>query len=89
MSKYQNSSLPNCFNDFFALPSKLHSYPTRFATGENYSIAQFNKSNSQRSVRYQGPVIWNELPAEIKKSARKNTNNFIKRVKEFLHLNQK
>ena len=63
---------------FFALPSKLHSYATRFASGDNYSIAQFNKSNSKRSVRYKGPVIWNERPAGIKNSARKNTNNFIK-----------
>ena len=39
MSKYQNNSLPNCFNDFFALPSKLDSYPTRFATSDNYSTA--------------------------------------------------
>ena len=83
VSKYQDNSLPNCFNDFFALLSKLHSYPTRFATGDNYSIARFNKSNSQRSVRYQTPVVWNELPAEIINSARKNGNNFIKRVKQF------
>ena len=34
MGKYQNNSLPNCFNDFYALPSKLHSYPTRFATSD-------------------------------------------------------
>ena len=88
MGKYQNNSLPNCFNDFYALPSKLHSYPTRFATSDNYSMARFNKSKSQRSIRYQGPVIWNELPTEIKNSARKNKNNFIKRVKEYLRVNQ-
>ena len=89
MGKYQNNSLPNCFNDAFALPSKLHSYPTKFASGENYAIARFNKSNSGRSIRYPGPVFWNELPTKIKNFARINTNNFVKHVKKFLHLNQK
>ena len=68
MSKYQNNSLPNCFN---------------------YAIARFNKSNSQRSIRYLGPVFWNELPTKTKNFARMNTNNFVKHVKKFLHLNQK
>ena len=80
MSKYENNSLPNCFKDFIALPSKLHYYPTRFATGDNYSIGQFDKSNTQRFIRYQGPVVWNELPAKIKNSARKNTSNISSNV---------
>ena len=62
MSKYQNNSLPNCFTDFFALPSKLHSYPIGDTTGDNHAIARFNKPNSQRSIRFLGPVFWNELP---------------------------
>ena len=76
--------------DFNAhLPSKLHSYPTRFATGENYATARFNKSNLLRSIPYLGPVFWNELPPKIKNFARINPNNFVKHVKKFLHLNQK
>ena len=82
-------SLPICFNVYFVLPSKVHSYSTRFVTGDSHSLTRFNKSNSQRSIRYQGPKIWNELPADIKNIAQKNKHVFIKKIKEFLHVNQK
>ena len=89
MYKFKSKSLPICFNEYFVLPSKVHSYSTRFVTGNNYSLTRFNKSNSQRSIRYQGPKIWNELLADIKNIAQKNKHVFIKKIKEFLHLNQK
>ena len=89
MCKFKSKSLPNCFNEYFVLPSKVRSYSIRFVTGDNYSLTRFNKSNSQRSVCYQGPKIWNELPADIKNIAQKNKRVFIKKIKEFLHVNQK
>ena len=88
MYKYQNKSLPKCFFDFFAMFSKLHFYPTRFATCSNYSVMRVNKAISQRSIRYLGPKLWNELPTETKNRARNNKTAFIKSVKEFLHLKQ-
>ena len=87
--KFKSKSLSICFNEYFVLPSKVHSYSTRFFTGDNHSSTRFNKSNSQRSVRYQRPKIWSELPANIKIIAQKNKHIFIKKVKEFLHVNQK
>ena len=39
-----------------------------------------------RSICYQEPKIWNELPADIKNIAQKNKHVFIKK---FLHVNQK
>ena len=89
MYKFKSKSLPICFNEYFVLPSKVHSYSTRFVAGDNYSLTRFNKSNSQRSIRYQGSKIWNELPADIKNIAQKNKYVFIKKIKEFLHVNQK
>ena len=77
MYKFRSKSLPICFNEYFVLPSKVHSYSTRFVTGENYFLTHFNKSNSQRSIRYQGPKIWNELPADIRNIAQKNKYVFI------------
>ena len=89
MHKFKTKSLPICFNEYFVSPSKVHSYFTRFVTGDNYSFTRFEKSNSQRSIRYQGPKIRNKLLADIKNIAQKNKQIFIKKVKEFLHVNQK
>ena len=87
MYKFKFKSFTLCFNEYFVLPSKVHSYSTRFVTGDNYvSSTRFNKSNSQRSICYQGPKIWNELPADIKNIAQKNKHVFIKKS---LHVNQK
>ena len=88
MYKLHNKLLPKCLQNFFEQPANLHSYSTRFASGNNYSIIRFNKSKSQCSIRYQGPVLWNDLPAKITYCARKNKHSFIKNVKEFLHANQ-
>ena len=88
MYKLRNKLLPKCLQNFFEQPAKLHSHSTRFASGNNYSINRFNKSKSQCSIRYQGPVLWNDLPTKIKYCARKNNHSFTKNVKEFLHANQ-
>ena len=66
MYKFKSKSLPICFKKYFVLPSKVHSYSTRFVT---YSLTRINKSNSQRSIRNQRPKIWNELSADIKNIA--------------------
>ena len=89
MYKFKSKSLSICFNKYFVFHSKVHSYSTRFATGDNCSLTRFNKSNSQRSICYHGPKIWNELPADIKNIAQKSKHVFIKKIKEFLHVNQK
>ena len=71
MYKPKTKSLPICFNEYVVSPSKVHSYSTRFVPSDNYSLTRFNTSNSRRSVCYQGPKIWNELPGDIKNFAQK------------------
>ena len=71
------------YNEYFVLPSKVHSNSTRFVTGDNYSLTRFNKSNSQRSIRYHEPKIWNELPADIKNIAQKTNTFSSKKLKNF------
>ena len=73
MYKPKTKSLPICFNEYFVSPSKVHSYSTRFASSDNYSLTRFNTSNSRRSVRYQGLKIWNELPGDTKNFAQKTS----------------
>ena len=77
MYKFQTKTFPNCFDDFLKIFSKTHYHPTRFATGNNYSLLLFNKNNSQRSIRHEGPKLWNELPNELKNKASKNTYDFV------------
>ena len=66
MYKINTKTLPNCFSDFLQIPSKTHYYPTQFATSNNYSLSRCNKTNSQRSIRYKGSKLLNELLNELK-----------------------
>ena len=66
MYKINIKTLLNWFGDFLLIHSKTHYYPTRFATGNNYSLFIFNKANSQRFIRYEGPKLWNEYQMNLK-----------------------
>ena len=76
MCNYQNKSLPKCFSEFFAVPSELLFYPTRFASGKNYSVIRVNKAFSQRSIRHLGPKLWNELSINKKPLSMTMLKNF-------------
>ena len=82
MYKISTNTFSNCFGDFLQIPSKSHYYPNRFATGNNYSLFHFNKTNSKRSIRYEG--LWNELPNELKNKANESRQAFVKSTKLFL-----
>ena len=84
MYKIITKTLPNCFGYFLQISSKTHYYPTRFATGNNFSLFLLNKTNSQRSIRYEDPKFWNELPNELKTKANKSRHAFVKSTKLFL-----
>ena len=71
------------------MPSESHYHSTRFALGDNSSVIRVNQANSQRSIRYLRPKLWNELPIETKNCVCNNKTAFIKSVKEFLFLKQK
>ena len=71
MCKFKTNSLPKCFSDFFKIPSNVHSYTTSYASGDNYSLTRFKITISQRSIRYVGPKLWNELPSDLKNYAQK------------------
>jgi len=47
-----------------------------------------NKKITQRSIRYVGCNIWNELPSEIKHNERKSLRIFTKKVKNLLCIKQ-
>ena len=62
MFKFQTSSLPTCFNDYFS--SNIHAYATRNST--NFVLPLFTTNYCQQSILFQGPKIWSILPNDIK-----------------------
>jgi len=48
----------------------------------------YNKNITQRSIRYVGCNIWNELPSKIKQDERKSLSIFTKKVKNLLRIEQ-
>ena len=78
--KINTKTLSNCFSEFLQIPSKMHYYRTRFAYGNNYSLICFNKTNSQRSIRNEGPKLSNELSNKLKSKASKSTKLFLKNI---------
>ena len=65
-----NNSLHN-YNIHFIQTS--HNYQTRSSTKNNLSIPSINKNIGKASLKYKGPIIWNEVPAEYRN---KNVSNF-------------
>ena len=76
------------FIDFFEIPSIVCSYSTRYASADDYALTRFKNNTSQRSIRYVGPKLWNELPSDLKNYTQKYIHIFSKHVKEYFHVNQ-
>ena len=75
--KFRAKLLPNFFADYFPSAPEIH-MPTRFSKSNNLALPTFYTSAAQRSIRYQGCKIWNELPAEIKSKNQINYRTFLK-----------
>ena len=55
MFSFKKKILPNCFKDYFTIPSKIHEYPTRFACDDNWAVNfHCTKSTTQRSIKFTG-----------------------------------
>ena len=84
--KFRSKTLPLAFHNYFSLSSETHrNISTRFSNGNNLIVPLFKKSASQRSIRYEGSKIWNNLPPEIKNNDRIGYKTFIKYIKTYLH----
>ena len=65
MFKYTYNQLPSLFCNIYNLNSNIHSYPTRHSS--DYHLENPRTVFAQRSMRYNGPVVWNSLPSELKR----------------------
>ena len=51
---------------YYSLNCNIHSHATRNAA--NFHIPKTRKKISYKSIAYQGPVVWNSIPSEIRNS---------------------
>ena len=71
--------LPTPFNNFFVKLDEHHPVKTRLqATCCNYWIPHYRTSKLQRSIKYQGVKIWNDIPDDIKSSSVRRFNQKLK-----------
>ena len=68
MHSHFNNTLPECFANFFRERSIDHSHFTRSSTNIMYETTFYRTARGQRSIRFYGPKIWNEIPASKKNS---------------------
>ena len=55
---------------------------TRASNHNNYFIPHFKSSKTQRSIKYQGPLVWNSLETSLKTC--KTLNYFKAKLKKLL-----
>ena len=58
--------LPTSLLKCFSLNCNIHSYATRNAA--NFHMPKVRTSLLHKSIIYQGPVVWNSIPDEIRNS---------------------
>ena len=67
MHKYSQNKLSKKLSSFFTPVNAIHSRTTRFASsGLNLSLPFYRTEKLQKSYKFQGVIIWNSVPQEIK-----------------------
>ena len=80
MHKHDDSKLPSAFDGQFGKPSNVHRYSTRSNQNHTYYIPKFRSVRLQKSFRYTGVKIWNNIVKEIKLPAITNSIKIIKSI---------
>ena len=75
-----NQLLPELLLTYFDLNCNIHNHRTRNAI--NFHLPLTRTSFSQKSIIYQGPIIWNSLPPVIKES--RSLNVFKSNLKKYI-----
>ena len=80
MHKFTFNRLPTVFDGFFTPNSTVHSYPTRQSS--DYHLENPRISLAQKSLKHNGPDIWNSLPPNLKQCT--SLNIFKRELKNIL-----
>jgi hypothetical protein len=65
MHQFYNNKLPKSFAGYFLGVCESHQRNTRAANTLNYVVKKCNKKAGERSVKYLGAKVWNNLPNDI------------------------
>lgn len=77
--KQQNNMTPALFKTFFIKNGNIHDYNTR--QKKHLYITRLNKRFSKKRIKYQGSILWNSTPKEIKSI--KSVKSFSKAMKKY------
>ena len=86
--KFRSNILPACFDKYFRQAAQAHDHSTRFSSNTNWAPIYCSKSITQRSIRYVGCNLWNDLPNDVKNNSQISLNVFVKAIKQLLCDNQ-
>ena len=82
MFSFKKKILPNGFKDYFTIPSEMHEYPAKFSWDDNWAVNfHCTKSTTQRSIKFTGCKVWNNLPSEFKSLRELSKKAFSKKSK--------
>ena len=65
MQKFNLKLLPEVFLNFFQHNANVHKYPTRHS--QDFHLSNPKILLAHKSIRHNGPDVWNALPTKIKK----------------------
>ena len=85
MYKFHNNKQPVSFSQYFNRIAAIHSVHTKSNTsGLTYYVSQYKTTRPQRSLKYTGVKIWNQIPHWIKTES---YSQFLKHLKLYLQGN--
>ena len=64
MYNFTINNLPINFHNYFVKGNAIHNYATRFSG--DYRPTAFNYDLAMNTIRSQGPLLWNDIPDDIK-----------------------
>ncbi len=64
MYNFKMSNLPINFSNYFVKNNAIHNYTIR--SSNLYRPAAFNYDLAMNTIRRQGPLLWNDIPDDLK-----------------------
>ena len=80
MFQLSKDELPDIFASMFQRNNLIHTYPTRLSA--SYHLPRTRTLLAQRTIAFEGPRFWNDLPHDMVHSA--SLNIFKRKLKAML-----
>ena len=80
---YDNCQLPPIFVNYLLKISQIHSRSTRFSDKNFLYLPRYSTNRLQKSIKFRGVKIWNEIPFHIKTNCC-SLKNFALKYKQYI-----